>query len=159
MLFRILRKKADKPISIKVVDTVMDKGSFLDEDSANPTKAIAATGEYLGVTECNVTLTGPTFAQLSLGIYTTDKKVGDAVDLWKAEQVITNRVIGYPVEATPSTGAILSTTPADTQIEMYNGKPRILQTGGRAKGRIIRYVPASDAEFANDEVAWHIELY
>ncbi|MBU1743262.1 MAG: hypothetical protein KKC37_17135 [Proteobacteria bacterium] len=159
MLFRILRKKAEKPISTKIVADVTEKGVFMDESATDSTKAAIATGEYLGVLDCNVTLTGPTFTQLSLGIYTSDKKVGDTVDLWKVDQILTNKVIGYPVEATPSTGAILSTTPVDTQIELFNGKPRILQTGGHAKGRIIRYVPVNNAEFMNEEVAWHIELY
>lgn len=159
MLFRILRKKTEKAMSMKAVDTVTQKGIFMNESATNATKAVVATGQYLGILDCNVTTTGPTFAQLSLGIYTSDKKVGDAVDLWDAKQILSNQVIGYPVEATPPTGAILSTTPNDTQVEIFSGKPRILQTDGIAKGRIIRYVPANDNEFNNDEVAWHIELY
>ena len=154
MEVRILR--GEEILSNKKVATAMAKGSFVDLDPADSTMVVAANGGFLGVLLQDVVAdTGQFFKRNTLGIRnTTEVKIGSAVDLQMGIiDMLTNNVV-----LSPATGGLSATTPPDTELEVYDKQPRILQTGGRKIGRLVRYVPANDAEFGNSEAAYQIAV-
>ncbi|PIU55617.1 MAG: hypothetical protein COS89_06925 [Deltaproteobacteria bacterium CG07_land_8_20_14_0_80_38_7] len=146
-------------LSVKKVNFVAEPGLFLDIDTTDTTQTllVKATGGYWGILDSIVT-DADLFKERTLSsvMYKHRKvKVGGAVDcLTGSGQILTDNVV-----KSPATGFLSATTPTDTEIEIYDGQPRVLQTGGRKAGRVIRYIPASDdVEFGNTVEGWLLQI-
>jgi len=134
-----------------------EKGMFMQREGAEHCKPATSSGApAAGFLTKQITDDGPTFEKMTLGYPDLPAKTGQKVTLGVLPDGSLIEVEGQPSKAhnvaqlghlvTSGTGAISTSTAAETEVSLQSGRFRVAQSGDYVEGVIKRQVdPVADA--------------